>query len=502
MSTVTRRDFIKTAAGGTAGLAFLGSAAVAGSTYATYLPKGGSRMNVVVVNLGNLRRDHVGAYGNEWIKTPSLDALAEDSLRFTRPSPESIPTLDGRRTIYTGTRTWPFRGWRPSAVGNRPAGSYWIPEDQSSFTETLTANEYTAALVTDTYPQFEPSMNFHRGFSAFDFIRGQELDRLASTTSVSESEVDRLTVPGNDEAARSKARQHLANRASRSNTANKATRADEEDHFTPTVFRRSMEYLEQVSKVEGPFFLMVDSFDPHEPWDPPELYRSMYGDPIGRREPAVPNYGESGYLEEAELRRMRELYAGEVTMTDRWLGELVNKLDELSLLDETLLIAFSDHGVALGEHGYTGKVPEALWPELTGNVLYIRHPSGRGAGQTSGYRASLQDLAPTILGVAGGEQETEGQDLGVILSGGEPEHPRSRTTLGFGNYSWAEDEDHALAVRNDGSEARLYDLREDPEMHDDISSGNQDIVRRMYEDYIVADAGGEPPPLYESSEIY
>lgn len=68
-------------------------------------------MNIAVVILDSLRRDHVGVYGNDWVRTPNLDALAKDSLRFTQPYPESIPTLCARRAIYTGTRTWPFRGW-------------------------------------------------------------------------------------------------------------------------------------------------------------------------------------------------------------------------------------------------------------------------------------------------------------------------------------------------------------------------------------------------------
>ncbi|CAN5672866.1 sulfatase [soil metagenome] len=487
MSGITRRDFIKTAAGGTAGLAFLGAAGVAGSTYASYLPNGGSRMNVVAVSLGGLRRDHVGVYGNDWIKTPSLDALARGSMRFTRPYPESIPTICARRALYIGNRTWPFRGWEPPGYGSHPAGWAPIPEDQTSVTETLVANGYTAALVTDTYEQFEPTMNFHRGFSAFNFVRGQELDRLASTTTVSEEAVDRHTIPGNDEDARGKVRQHLANNPDRDK---------EEDYFAPTVFRRSMEYLEAASRSDGPFFLMVDSLDPREPWDPPEPYKTMYGEPTGNREPTIPNYGKAGYLEEAELRRMRELYAGEVTMTDRWLGNFINRMEELDVLDSTLLLVFSDHGVALGEHGFTGMAPEALWPELTGNVMYVRHPGGDGAGETSDYRASLHDIAPTILGFAGTEQPTEGQDLSVILTGGEPDDPRGHATLGFGGYSWTENDDYALSVRNDGSDPRLYDLSQDPKMENNVAAGNEDTVRRMYQDYIVSDAGGEPPPTY------
>ena len=70
-------------------------------------------MNVIVVILDSLRRDHVGVYGNDRIRTPNLDALAKESLRFTRAYPESIPTLPARRAIHTGKRTWPFRNWEP-----------------------------------------------------------------------------------------------------------------------------------------------------------------------------------------------------------------------------------------------------------------------------------------------------------------------------------------------------------------------------------------------------
>ena len=77
-----------------------------------YLPSGGSRMNVILVIIDSLRRDHLGVYGNEWIKTPNLDALARESLRFDRSYPESLPTILARRAIHTGIRTFPFRDWQ------------------------------------------------------------------------------------------------------------------------------------------------------------------------------------------------------------------------------------------------------------------------------------------------------------------------------------------------------------------------------------------------------
>ncbi len=154
-------------------------------------------MNVVLVNLDSLRRDHVGAYGNAWIETPNLDTLAKESLRFTRPYPESIPTICARRSVYTGIRTWPFRGWiLQKGETFFPAGWQRMPKNQTSITEVLAENGYDTALITDTYHRLKPSMNFHRGYDVFDYLRGQERDRYKAMKTIPEEEVNRYTVSG------------------------------------------------------------------------------------------------------------------------------------------------------------------------------------------------------------------------------------------------------------------------------------------------------------------
>lgn len=448
-------------------------------------------MNVVLVILDSLRRDHVGVYGNDWIKTPNLDALAKDSLRFTRPYPESIPTLCARRAIYTGKRTWPFRNWslpRGETIF-APAGWQKIPEDQTSIVRTLSEAGYQTTLVTDTFHLFKPSYNFQQGFEIFDYVRGQAKDAYRLGPVPSDKELDRYTIEGNDAQARTKVKQHLTNTVGRER---------EEDYFAPQVFSRAIEKLGVVSEGERPFFMVVDSFDPHEPWDAPEPYRSMYGEPLDGGEPTQPNYGPSDYLTERELRRMRELYATEVTLTDHWFGQFLNRLEDLGMFENTLLITLSDHGVATGEHGFTGKVPNVLWPEITDIVFYVRHPEGKGSGKSSEFYASLHDVAPTVLANLGLDQpqSMDGQDLTPILEGSSPEEERPHFTLGYDNYSWARDDEYAMFCLNDGTEAKLYDLRKDPNMDNNISEENSRIVRRMYERYIVADAGGEPPPIY------
>jgi len=484
--TLTRREFLKVAGAGGAGLALAGTSAFGSGC--SYLPSGGSRMNVIVVILDSLRKDHIGAYGNDRVKTPNLDALAKESLRFDRAYPESIPTIPARRAIHTGKRTWPFRNWIPQKGETFfPAGWQRIPEDQTTLSEILLPEGYNNSLITDAHHQFKASMNFQRGFDVFDFIRGQERDYYRSTLRVSEKQVNANTVPGNTGGMRDKVRQYLANTAHRKS---------EDDWFAPQVFNRASEYLEVAGEAQ-PFFLVIDSFDPHEPWDPPQKYVDLYSDTYDGPEPIVPNYTNADYLDEKELERMRALYAGEVTMVDHWLGNFLDKASDLGVMDNTMIVLLSDHGVGLGEHGVTGKPAYALWPEITDIPLMIRHPGGKGAGKTSDYFASIHDIAPTILGSLDiqPEESMEGEDLSVILDGGEPAE-RPYFTLGYDDYVWARDEKYVMFVRNDGAEPHLYDVEADPEMKNNVSSGQPDVVRRMFDDYVLKDAGGPIPATW------
>jgi arylsulfatase A-like enzyme len=159
-------------------------------------------------------------------------------------------------------------------------------------------------------------------------------------------------------------------------------------------------------------------------------------------------------------------------------------------------VVLSDHGVALGEHNATGKPYWALWPELTDIPFFIRHPEGKGAGEVSDYYASTHDVAPTILGFLGIEPQNpmDGQDLSVLFDGAQPA-PREHFTLGYDEYVWTRDESYVMVSRNDGADARLYDLRADPAMNEDLAGEQPDLVKQMFEGYVLKDAGG-PLPRY------
>lgn len=491
MRRLTRRDLLKVAGVGTLGMLLLRTK---GSTSnISRLPKQGNRMNVILIIVDTLRKDHIGVYGNDWIQTPNLDALAKESLRFTRAYPESIPTIPARRAMHTGLRTFPFRDWAPHK--GDPVRLYgWqpIPEEQITLAEILRPLGYETLLVTDCYHQFKPAMNFGREFGVYRWIRGQEADPYQPHWLGEDQRFKKYELKGTQG---EKAQKTLEKELERLEQylANTVQRKSEEDWFAPQVFRAAAELLEGVSQKQ-PFFLVVDSFDVHEPWDPPRQYVDLYDDPnYDGPEPITPLSGESNYLTDRLLKRMRALYAGEVTLVDRWLGYFLDKAKDLGLMDNTILFFLSDHGHSLGEHGLLGKHSRGLWPELIDIPFLLRHPEGKGAGQTSEYFASTHDIAPTILGMLDLEPPLpmDGENLALLLDGKEPTS-RPYFTLGFDRYVWARNEQYALICRNDGAEAQLYDTITDPAQTQNIAADNPKITKQLFR-YVLKDAGGKPP---------
>lgn len=443
-------------------------------------------MNVVLIIVDSLRRDHVGAYGNKWIHTPNLDALSQESMSFMQVYPESTPSIPARRAIHTGLRSFPFRGWHKWSeddVGLR--GWQPVPQNQTMLAEILGDEEFTNVLVTDTLHEFRAFYDFQRGFDVFEFIRGQERDFYRPAWMADQKRLANVLVGGpNESHMYDIARQYLANTRDRKS---------EEDWFAPRVFSTASNFLEGI-KGEQPFFMTVDAYDPHEPWDPPEEYASLYSDGYDGPETLTAPNSEDSWLTKEQLKRMHALYSGEITMMDHWLGNFLDKVRGMGLMENTLLVLVSDHGFAFGEHGYAGKLPSAMYPEITDTVLMIRHPDGRGAGQRSDFNASTHDVAPTILGSMGIDppQPMDGLNLLPLLSGDRIEE-RKHATIGYHDWVWARDKRYVMSSHSDGSNARLFDIQKDPNQHNDIAAGNQDVVHRMNQDYVVNDAGGPLP---------
>jgi arylsulfatase A-like enzyme len=257
---------------------------------------------------------------------------------------------------------------------------------------------------------------------------------------------------------------------------------DETQTAAARVCTHGIDVLEEAARQRKPFALGIDSFDPHEPWVPPPSYVRRYLDPSHRGPlPADARYGGSSYLDADGLQAMRAVYCAMVTLVDHWLGNVIERLHDLRLADETAIVLVSDHGFLLGEHGLTGKIATSLHAEMTHVPLIVRTPERRAAGTTSDWFASTHDVAATLLSL-GGVPRPHAMD-GVDLS--QPTRgkalPRRETAYGgFANSFYMRTDDWLYLGRNDGQSRRLFDLRRDPAATTDVAAEHPDVIARMH----------------------
>ena len=481
---LTRRRLIQAGAAGAAGAALLPtlgcSAEDSGAT---------GRMNVLLLIIDSLRPDHVGAYGSPQIQTPNVDRLANRGLRFNRAFPEAMVTIPARRSIFTCKRIFPFRHFVPNPeLGESPG---WLPIDDTNhtFTSVLRDHGYWVAQVSDNphlafTNAFEP---FRKSFDHWTAIVGQSGFYKPPET-VPWSVVRHWLPP--------KLRDHRYLPGMRKYLANTGAGVNEEETCAARVYKAAADLLDE-ARIRQPFALTVDSFDPHEPWSPPRNYIDMYGDPDYRGpEIGVTRYGFSQFSEE-ELRRLHAVYAGEVTMTDRWLGHFLDRFFEMGLQENTVIILLSDHGYLLGERGYTGKVPSQLHPELAQVPFIILRPDQKAAGEVSQYFASTHDVGPTLLSMVGinPPRWMEGTDLSPVLDGKQPPERREFHYGGMYNRFYIRTDDWVLIGDNRGQERHMYDLRLDPHEFTNVVEQNPKVNEELYK--TVLEVAGGPLPYYD-----
>ena len=453
-------------------------------------------MNIVLVILDSLRQDHVGVYGNDWIRTPCLDAFSQEAVRFTRCYPESLPTLPVRRALHTGLRTYPFHGHR-NQRGDFGGAPGWgpIPEDQDTVAEMLGAEGYRTAFITDCYHQFKPSKNFHRGFQEWVWIRGQESDPYKSGPDVPREVIARhmLEAPEENPGLADFLRTYLANTSGR---------RTERDYFGPQVFREASRWLCDNHNAER-FFLAVDSFDPHEPWDPPIYYRRMYEQNEDAVDLIHSLYGPwEGSIGRRELKRIQANYAGEVTMVDRWFGHFMDTLRASGRLDDTIVAVISDHGHNLGydpgDKGLVGKQGHPMTHAVADLVMMLRLPDGQGAGQAYDGLLLDCDLTATLLSLVGvtPPNPLDGIDfLPKVLSGNAD--AREHVCVAWGILVTVITDEWWCNSSIWGEETLLYSIPNDPRLEHNLASEKPQLCKELLE-LAIQDAGGKIPEAFAS----
>jgi arylsulfatase A-like enzyme/cytochrome c-type biogenesis protein CcmH/NrfG len=318
--------------------------------------------NVILITLDTTRADRMGFLGSKLGLTPNLDALARDSAVFTRAYAQAPLTTTSHATILTGT----YPQYHLVNTFGSP-----LAADLPYAPEILRAHGYrTAAFVGSIIlnPNEPYAPGFDRGFETYDAGFHNE-------------------GPGQD----------------RYRTVQR--RGDE-------VVAHALAWLNQHPK--GPFFLWVHLYDAHDPYDPPEAYKTRY--------PMAP-------------------YDGAIAYEDAVVGKLLRQLKLRGLYDGAVMAVTADHGESLGAHGedthgiflYDETIQVPLLIKLP---IKPRHVSA--SGKRIENRVELADILPTLLQAARIEipKEVQGETLlGLMKAGAAVDNPTVEAWRDRGAYA-------------------------------------------------------------------
>jgi arylsulfatase A-like enzyme/Flp pilus assembly protein TadD len=344
--------------------------------------------NVVLITLDTVRADRMGFLGSKLGLTPQLDALARQGVAFERAYSQAPITPVSHATILTGTF--------PQYHGIRNFGDR-LPPSVPFLPDILHAQGYhTGAFVGSIIldPKNGFASGFERGFDVYNagFHRQKTGERRE---------------------------------------ASMQRRGD-------VTLGLALEWLGQ--QQGGPFFLWFHLWDAHDPYNPPEPFRSRF--------PGAP-------------------YNGSIAYVDDIVGKLFDYLRKQGLYDNTLIAVAADHGESLGDHGeLTHSI--FLYDSTIHVPLLLKLPGNRFVGRRVSVAASLVDLAPTLLDALGQAPPPAMQGRSLLPLIGNP-HPGNRPSFATGDHSERSFGWSPLVSLRVGNQLfvraplpELYDLASDP----------------------------------------
>jgi len=467
---LNRRKFM----GSMAGLG--AAAAMPRKTYAQTIPfakveaSKPNDLNMIVIISDTFRWDYLHCNGyNDRIITPNLDDLAEEGVYFTNTYADSLPSIPARRVMHTGN----------SIITQDPKWGPLLPEDITIAQILRKTDSITSGLISDfvfyyagTYGT-TPVFSFSQGFNGFQYIRGQVHDSYITGPRSSIDTKGHIPEHLMTPPLRERLFQYMLDTKDRKGT---------EDYFGPKIARTTTKWLEDNKDNDGPFFLWIDMFDPHEPWDPPAEYTKMYRKDFNGDRYLIDHQEKTEAMTDYDVSMFKDLYSGEVTLVDHTVGRIVNDVKRLGLWDNTIIVFSADHGTHLGEMGCVMKKSKLCNSLGTRIPMIIRHPQdSRKRGNRVDAITSHQDFTPTFLSMLGVETNLkfDGQNMWDLVSGNKTKL-RDYVITNWGghasicNHDWYYFQN--IANENAGFGPQLYNRKTDYLEEKNVAQDNPRVV--------------------------
>jgi arylsulfatase A-like enzyme len=421
---------------------------------------GAPRPNVVLIVADDWAHMDLGIAGRPLLKTPNLDRLARQGVRFATaftPNPICTPS---RAALLTGQDCW-------------TNGCYFfgmpIRHQSRHFAQLLAEAGYETFYTGKWHNDGLPSQ---RGFTAGKYIGrggpgpgGHFKPMVRDFGGGNQRQIERF----------------------------------DSELFTDA----AVEFLDSRRPDDKPFLLFVSHMTPHDPWTPPRKYAAMY-EPQAIEMP--PNFmprpmngskpfkyytdwhGENLRDEKQMVpfprtaqgvRDVRCRYYGTITHDDEQIGRILRKLDEEQLGKDTLVIFLADHGISLGAHGISGK--QTMYEEGIRLPMIMRYPRLRRGTADNSELVSLIDVFPTICRAAGiaVPKAVQGKSL-LGLYQGTGHRQREHIFASFVsptrhrlNMRCIRTRRYKLVHHLTTDEIELYDLEKDPYELDNLAGSRQ-----------------------------
>ena len=430
--------------------------------------------NILLLMTDQQRWDAMGCSGN-WIQTPNLDRIAGEGIQFTNcvtTSPVCIPT---RLSLATGLY--------PHNTGVWNNMNHQMPAETPTWMQAVRDRGYRTSLFGKTH------LHPHNGdlrereglMNAYGLDDVNEIGGPRASANV----LSHMTAEWEAKGLWGAYRADYRERFSTKPYLVRPSTLGLEDYADVYVGQQAKQYLENYDR-EEPWCCWVSFGGPHEPWDTPEPYASMYNPED--MPPAIPRSpaGERprGHLdrlmqqvnptfEPGEIGRLRANYAGNVTLIDDQIGEILAAIEARGELDNTIIIHTSDHGEMNGDHGLIYKSNF-----LNGAVripMLVRTPKTSGlqtapTGTICDTPVEWIDIGPTLVESIGSELEHRqfGKSLCPVLADPEVTHRDFAISEIQGEIMLLNQEWKA-AINADGEVYLLFDVLNDPDEIDNLA---------------------------------
>ena len=429
--------------------------------------------NVLLVTLDQFRGDCLSAAGHPLVKTPNLDAMAAEGVRFARHYSQAAPCSPGRASLYTGMYQMNHRVLGNGSPLDRSFDNVALVAQRSGYSPTLFGYTDQTVDPRDTTGPDDPRLATYEGvLPGFDVALDLTGDHSAWTTWLAEL--------GHDVSAG-----HV--------------RLLSTEHERPVAHSVSSfltdNFVEWMGRQESGWFAHLSYLRPHPPYRAAGEFASMY-DPLDVDMPIAmaPNRHDLHDLmlqiedtkaptDEDRVRRMRAQYYGMISEVDHQMGRVREALESRGEWDSTIIIIVSDHAELLGDHGLRNK--GGFFEQSQHIVGIVRDPRRAAKGVTVSAFTENVDILPTLCELLGAEipLQCDGRSLVAFLDGIEPDRWRdaahweydwSPVVLPMGEFPWPRDRrlsTYSLAVRRDESHAYVqfgdgtwlcFDLTRDP----------------------------------------